>query len=559
MLPPPQSWKVQTLESTRDGTKTRVVITETNSFKGIPYADYFNVCTEWVVEASSEGARDSSGIKETRPDSPRRRALKGASAPGADGLRVTIRLDFQFLKSTWLQSTIESNTKAELIGVYEKWLEAANETLRRALDARGGSQLNLKALGQLGPHLLDEEGDAEGKAIDIDIVTDAEAGAAAESSIQVIDEHEDEVAQGYAEVPLPMRSSPSSSFDRSLYPSDEEDMLFFDCEEGGAPFRTISSGALEQAMRGGRRRSSTRSGSGSGSFGSKPAQEDPSSARDVAVTIVETVFVLAEFSYWRVHGLYVYDLKDVFDVDPGQVVSRIRNSFLPGWHSPILLHPDLYGPLLAVFMLPQSLLISMEISRHGCNPMSQLANALIVSLFIWVGLSSIYRLLSMLIAPPIELRHCLSMTGYSFFSWNLALLCAFPLENYKEVLRIPTMLPLVILGIPSSLAQGCMFWEHTPASSMTLQPSQLPSSMQQFATNHNRCLQKILWALPKILAFVLVAGTHYQFLWYMARVFLPGRRQICQLSALVQPGQYADILTQKELRVFAASLFGKKD
>jgi hypothetical protein len=41
------------------------------------------------------------------------------------------------------------------------------------------------------------------------------------------------------------------------------------------------------------------------------------------------------------------------------------------------------------------------------------------------------------------------------------------------------------------------------------------------------------------------AGTHYQFLWYMARVFLPGRRQLCKLSALVQPKHYADILTQK--------------
>lgn len=110
-----------------------------------------------------------------------------------------------------------------------------------------------------------------------------------------------------------------------------------------------------------------------------------------------------------------------------------------------------------------------------------------------------------------------------------------------------------------------MFWEHTPASSLTLQPSQLPPSMQQFATTHNRCLQKIVWALPKILAFLLVAGesrwgcyltltadagasfagTHYQFLWYMARVFLPGRRQLCKLSALVQPKHYADILTQK--------------
>lgn len=45
--------------------------------------------------------------------------------------------------------------------------------------------------------------------------------------------------------------------------------------------------------------------------------------------------------------------------------------------------------------------------------------------------------------------------------------------------------------------------------------------------------------------YLRIAGTHYQFLWYMARVFLPGRRQICRLAALVQPSQYADILTQK--------------
>jgi hypothetical protein len=49
----------------------------------------------------------------------------------------------------------------------------------------------------------------------------------------------------------------------------------------------------------------------------------------------------------------------------------------------------------------------------------------------------------------------------------------------------------------------------------------------------------------QILAFIFIAGTHYQLLWYIARVFLPGKRQLCQLSALVQPGQYADILTQK--------------
>ncbi len=40
----------------------------------------------------------------------------------------------------------------------------------------------------------------------------------------------------------------------------------------------------------------------------------------------------------------------------------------------------------------------------------------------------------------------------------------------------------------------------------------------------------------------------------MARVFLPGRRQLCRLSALIQPSQYADILSQKEIRMFALKL-----
>lgn len=54
-------------------------------------------------------------------------------------------------------------------------------------------------------------------------------------------------------------------------------------------------------------------------------------------------------------------------------------------------------------------------------------------------------------------------------------------------------------------------------------------------------------------------GTHYQLLWYIGRVFLPGRRQLCRLSALIQPSQYADILTQKEIRMYALKLLSGKD
>ena len=60
---------------------------------------------------------------------------------------------------------------------------------------------------------------------------------------------------------------------------------------------------------------------------------------------------------YQVYQIYMYDLKELFNVESSQVASRIINSFLPGWHSPILLRPDVYGPLLAVFMLPQVFLI----------------------------------------------------------------------------------------------------------------------------------------------------------------------------------------------------------
>lgn len=51
--------------------------------------------------------------------------------------------------------------------------------------------------------------------------------------------------------------------------------------------------------------------------------------------------------------MYAYELKEVFDIEPGKVVARMFNTFLPGWHSPLLLQPDLYGPVVAVLALPQ--------------------------------------------------------------------------------------------------------------------------------------------------------------------------------------------------------------
>lgn len=509
-----QSLKTQSLEVHNSENRRKVVVKESNSFNGIPYADYFTVHTEWIASAALPSGLDKLDCT------------------------VSVYLEVRFVKSTWLQGTIESNTKAEILQVLETWLDHASHHIRQ-----------------------------QAAIITQPMVRDIEE----QKDLSDDDDEEDQ------------RSTNGS--DLSAFVSDEEDALFYDCEDGEAtalmkPRRNTSRAdsvyALESSK--GHRRPSGPAGSGD-------------SARDVAVQVVETVFVLAQFSFWQVHQFYAYDLKELFNVEPDKVMGRILHSFFPGWHSPLLVHPDLYGPLLAVFLLPQTLLLCMETSKHGCNSNAQLSNAVIVCLLIWLGLATFYRLLAMVIAPSIGIKQCLSILGYGFFSWNAALLSTLPLEHFNEhslppgpignvtlisgthgihgdpmpvstggssILPMTMFLPLVIFGLPCSMAQGYVFWEHTPASSLTLQPSALPASMQQFAANNSRCLQRLLWAFPKILAFILVAGTHYQLLWYMARVFLPGRRQLCRLSALMQPSQYADILTQKELRLFALKLLSGK-
>jgi hypothetical protein len=82
-------------------------VKEVNSFRGIPYADYFNVLTEWQIVENKNDPK---------------------------GSIVHIYLDFKFHKSTWLQGTIESNTKAELLEVFDLWLEAVNHQIRLEMD-----------------------------------------------------------------------------------------------------------------------------------------------------------------------------------------------------------------------------------------------------------------------------------------------------------------------------------------------------------------------------------------------------------------------------------------
>ena len=99
-------------------------IKETNSFRGIPYADYCTVNTEWVIVSNS---------------------IDGSECV------VKIFLDFNFMKSTWLQGTIESNTRSELLSVYELWYSSAEEDLSNE-NVLEGLTVNLDSLSYNSVH-----------------------------------------------------------------------------------------------------------------------------------------------------------------------------------------------------------------------------------------------------------------------------------------------------------------------------------------------------------------------------------------------------------------------
>lgn len=51
----------------------------------------------------------------------------------------------------------------------------------------------------------------------------------------------------------------------------------------------------------------------------------------------------------------------MFSISPSIVISRTLSSFVPSLHGPLLKQPDMYGPLVAVFSLPQVRILLISI------------------------------------------------------------------------------------------------------------------------------------------------------------------------------------------------------
>lgn len=612
-----ESFKVQKL--TIDSSGKSLTLIETNKFKGIPMSDYFRVDTVWNVDEMN-----SSQLSETT-------------------IRIRIYCEVVFNQSTWLKGTIESNTKSELLSVFNLWKDVALKTIQEDNMAQLNLSNNQLVIDEQIDRIHTSQSLTDVRFPPLFVLDDSEVNGSnnlfSDTELQFYD-----CEEGSQSLSSSSHSNPSIKYDdgdldeeysallkdvkqkqenmrgsyklhhhpfdkylltkrdiavnQDIYQYEEEDNDSENSSEEDE--ENHSENDILQINSNLRRtlknkesgdsysdKSKTKSKKSKKKYSLSPpiyrplltpaqilqmyeknnvgnltsptpinqeVQNSRPEARYLVGAIAEVLFVLVESIFWRFHRIWVYDLRELYTVDPIEVFQRILFCFIPGSHSALLTAPDLYGPTMAVFILPQILLLSMDSAHHGCARSSLLRDAIGVSLCLWGGLSLFYRLFAFLVAPSIRIRHCLCLTGYSFYSWIVALLVSYGLRVYYPYLHFPPKIGLVLFSVPCAIAQGYVFWEYTPLS---ITPRNLPASWRRLTDSHRHLVERILWAIPKLVVLILVAVTHYQTLWYLARVFLPSRRHYCRFSALLNPANYADIITQKELREFTMKMLKK--
>ncbi len=458
------SKKQQTLIIENDNDIYCARIDEIAEFSGIPYSDFFVVSTKIVVIDKD-----------------------------VSSCAINISAEVIFKKYTWLKSTIESNTRSELISVYEHYHEFVNES----------------AIKFISPPKL--------KSSSID-----------EKSIDLYRQS----------VTLSRRASDS----KGIFSNDDDDSEFYDCEEGTMLIDDNVLSVLSKRIESFHNNHHSRLLLFDDSNSDK---EQIYTIREFAVNCVETVFVIIEALWHILRQIYIKEMKLLFQTSVIEVKQKIIDSFIPGRYEKFFTSPDLYGPILAVFLLPQVLLLSL--SKHGCNQFSLLGNTTVMTLFTWLGLSTLYRLLGFAMLPQLKFKHCLCITGYSFYYWNLAILVYYPLDSWTN--SFSSSIPLVIFGLPTAFAQGYIFLQ---AGGNTY------NAKVENKKNSQHYSASMFWLFPRLLCFLFVLLSHYQFLWYFLRVFLPGKSQVCQLARLMNPVKYTDILIQKDVVKYAQSLINNK-
>lgn len=282
-----ESRKTQTYELFYDTVQKEdenmtIIITESDELKGIPYADYFSVQTEWKVTPKGFLSNVDANLM-------------------SNACEVIIRLNFKFHKSTWLQGTIESNSRAELLRVYELWLKHAmthieNVDAQLLIDVESVKQVEAsgRELPSGIPSVPKLSRNLSTNSLNVHVQS-ASVLRLSSANLLGLDDSTD------------YYDTPQSTFDRvhgahsrrSAYShvsdmEDDED-VFYDCEDPSAfgEYHDSSDNLIEF--------------DDTGEPVDNAFEQDnagvvlnPMTSRDIAIAVVEGLFVMVEFIFWTV-------------------------------------------------------------------------------------------------------------------------------------------------------------------------------------------------------------------------------------------------------------------
>jgi len=267
--------------------------------------------------------------------------------------------------------------------------------------------------------------------------------------------------------------------------------------------------------------------------GYSTGNQPENSSVTMVLQYVESMIVVTEWLSWHCSFLSMKSVRLHFSLSLEQALKNLRQASLP--YRGVTGAPDLYVPLMVMFSLAQIFLLCMDVTKHKCRRETLLGNSLAVSFNVWLGTSTMYFLLSYLLVSRVTFLQSLASTGYALFGWCLALFSAHML-TFCGIGQLGVELILLILGGPSAWNLAMVFWREHP----------LPRT---------ECLRnRIIIALPKLGLFMIVAGTHYQFLRYLYNDFLKGNKELCRISSVLNPKEFANIVTQKQIRKYANSI-----
>jgi len=150
-------------------------------------------------------------------------------------------------------------------------------------------------------------------------------------------------------------------------------------------------------------------------------------------------------------------IRPYFDVDLQTVLQRLLDSLYPRKSSALLDSgkPDLYGPVMLLFTLIAILLYGMKMSHVKIEEGTLMGSAFALCWMYWIVIALAYRAGAYICSMPLTFLEALSLTGYGFFGYCLALLfqCLLP-DTYFSFFA------LIILGGLSSFNLALLFYSH---------------------------------------------------------------------------------------------------